>query len=297
MCQRKRRARNDMERLEDVDGFSPTSREYDPYGLSFEKHSGLDFFDEPLSSRRSQKSRIKSNAPSVMPHNPFADTAIIANPDPTPITSAEHDDYERRLETQYTESWYTDPGDAGLGTAKSQGWFMGDDDRRPSYIDGPQSIYHESHDPDNPNAHPWTEVPLSARSPQQSAKEPAPPVPPLPAAYKGHNQKRATRPETDFSYGNFYEGYDHPESRPVTQVTPATTTLLPWLNSETNAPPPIPVSGPVDPKTLPVHQPKRKDTGFGSPPKMPLRTPPAAAIAQEPMVPSKGWLGVIPTFR
>lgn len=235
--------------------------------------------------------------------NPFAD-----NHDP---------DYQRRLETQYTESWYTDAGEAGLGTARSNKWrnagaeelmteadgggANGDSDRRPSYIDGPQSIYHESHDPDNPNAHMWTEVSPSALSATTPKAPPTPPVPPVPAAY----QKRDTRPQTDFSYGDFYTGYN--STRPSTQYTthdtppdtstgsimqtPATSMLLPWLNKG-DAPPPVPVKGPVDPKTLP----NRKD-GFGSPPKMPLRAPPAAAMAKEPRMKKDGWFGVIPTFR
>jgi hypothetical protein len=208
-------------------------------------------------------------------------------------------------------------------------------DRRPSYIDGPQSIYHETNDPTNPNAHTWTEVSPSARSPQSakstmSNRGPAPPVPPLPAAYQGQSQTQRqsqsrslhqtlkddarARPETDFSCGDFYQGYDHsrpnteytqithdnpPQTSFTTMETPATSTLLPWL-SKNDAPPPIPVKGPVNPTTLPTYQPQRKETGgfgFGSPPKMPLRGLPAAAMAQKPNVQSKGWLGVIPTFR
>ena len=251
--------------------------------------------------------------------------------------------YQRRLETEYTETWYSDPGGAGLGTASAisatrpRSWFgpetaaMTDGggpfgDRRPSYIDGPQSIYHETNDPTNPNAHMWTEVSPSARSPQSakstaSNRVPAPPVPPLPAAYQSQSQspkssaaKKDARPETDFSCGDFYQGYDH--SRPGTEYTqytphdqapetsftgmhtPATSTMLPWL-SEKDAPPPIPVKGPVNPTTLP-NQPQRKETGgfgFGSSVKAPLRSPPSAAMAQKPNVQSKGWLGVIPTFR
>lgn len=247
-------------------------------------------------------------------------------------------DYQRRLETEYTETWYSDPGEAGLGTAsamsanRTRSWFGpetaamtdgGDPfgDRRPSYIDGPRSIYHETNDPTNPNAHTWTEVSPSARSPQSakstmSNRVPAPPVPPLPAAYQSQSQspksaKKNARPETDFSCGDFYQGYDH--SRPGTEYTqytpqpetsftnmqfPATSTLLPWL-SENDAPPPIPVKGPVNPTTLP-NQPQRKETGgfgFGSSSNAPLRSPPSAAMAQKPNVQSKGWLGVIPTFR
>ena len=274
--------------------------------------------------------------------NPFTDNnAERASPGRELVVVNQHDadaDYQRRLETEYTETWYSDPGEAGLGTAnalsakKTRSWFgpetaamtdMGGD-RRPSYIDGPQSIYHETNDPTNPNAHTWTEVSPSARSPQSakstmSSRVPAPPVPLLPAAYQGQSQspgtrpKKDARPETDFSCGDFYQGYDH--SRPGTEYTqfahdnspetsftqmqtPATSTLLPWL-SENDAPPPIPVKGAVNPTTLP-NQPQRKETGgfgFGSPPKVPLRSPPSAAVAQKPEVQSKGWLGVIPAFR
>lgn len=321
-------------------GFSPTSTAFDPYDRQNQKHSGFDFIDQPLSSWRSQKSRHKSSGPAQDPFtdkDPFddqhAERAVVGR-----HTEGDNDeDYQRRLQTQYTETWYSDPGGAGLGTAtanpasanRPRSWFGPETaavtdwagiqgDRRPSYIDGPQSIYHETNDPTNPNAHTWTEVSPSARSPQSakstmSTRVPAPPVPPLPAAYQSPRKQSArkdARPETDFSCGDFYQGYDH--SRPGTEYTqythdqppemsftsmetPATSTLLPWM-TKNDVPPPIPVKGPVNPSTLP----QGKETGgfgFGSPPKVPLRSPPSAAMAQKPDVQNKGWLGVIPAFR
>jgi hypothetical protein len=204
----------------------------------------------------------------------------------------------RETDTEYVETWYSDPGDAGLGTARSQAmpWY---DDRRPSYIDGPQSIYHETNDPSDP----FNQGPEAQDRPRSVPE--APPVPPLPVAYR--KSTAASRPRTDFSYGDFYGGYDEARSRPGTQFTqythdqqpqtattvmdsPNTAAMLPWLHSADS--PPLPT--PADPRSLPTHQPKN---GFGSQPRMPLRGPVAAAMAQTPVMQDRGCQGVIPTFR
>jgi hypothetical protein len=184
-----------------------------------------------------------------------------------------------------------------LGTAKSQQmWY---DDRRPSYIDGPQSIYHETNDPSDP----FNQRPEGNDRPRSVPA--APPVPPLPAVYR--KSTAPSRPRTDFSYGDFYGGYDEARSRPGTQytqythdqspqtpsegmATPNTAAMLPWLHPAES--PPLP--SPADPRATPS---RKVTNGFGSQPKMPLRGPVAAAMAQTPQMPDRGFQGVIPTFR
>jgi len=254
--------------------------EFDPYGLAKEKHSGFDFIDQPLSSRRSD--RYKSTATGVTA-NPFVDPQ-------------EKRGRNRDQDEEYVETWYSDPGEAGLGTAKSQQmWY---DDRRPSYIDGPQSIYHETNDPSDPfNQRSEDDRPRSVPA--------APPVPPLPVAYR--KSSALSRPRTDFSYGDFYGGYDSARSRPGTQytqythdqtpqtpsegmTTPNTAAMLPWLHPTES--PPLP--SPPDQRSLSTRQ---VTNGFGSQPKKSLRGPVAAAMAQTPQMQDRGFQGVIPTFR
>jgi hypothetical protein len=299
--QRKRRNRDEPDRLDDEDSYD-NNPAYDPYGLGDEKHSGFDFIDQPLSSRRSHKRR--SGATTTYTENPFADP---------------NDQYQRRLETEYMETWYSDPGDAGLGTARSKSMKWYEDDRRPSYIDGPKSIYHEANDPSDP-AYPWPEgqgSPNGARAgeerdrpssvPASARTNPgAPPVPPLPVAYRKSSVRSShsqSRPQTNFTYGDYLTGYDTATSRPLTQYTqythdnppqtgsthmdsPNTAAMLPWLNTDRDVAPP-----------MPTHQGQGHKNGFGSPPRMPLRGPVAAAMAQTPQMEDRGYQGVIPSFR
>lgn len=245
--------------------------------------------------------------------NPFAD---------------QNEQYQRRLETEYVDTWYSDPGEAGLGTARSKSMKWYDDDRRPSYIDGPRSIYHDMNDPSDPSnqyAEGQTpngeerererERPSSVPASARTLPGPiAPPVPPLPAAYRKsdpHSVQSQSRPQTNFTYGDYLTGYDTATSRPATQYTqythdnppqtsstmmdsPNTAAMLPWLHSDREPSPPMPQ--PVDPRSMPTHHGQSKN-GFGSPPRMPLRGPVAAAMAQTPQMEDRGFQGVIPTFR
>jgi hypothetical protein len=298
--QRKRRASNDSERLED-DNYPTNDKEFDPYGIARAKHSGFDFIDQPLSSRRSDRYKCTVTAKT---ENPFTDHSKIQ----------QHDKCKSQ-ETEYVESWYSDPGEAGLGTAHTQNMPWCNDDRRPSYIDGPQSIYHETNDPSDP----FNQLSASDQDHDQDRGRPktiltgtttAPPVPPLPAAYRKSNA--SSRPHTNFSYGDFYGGYNSAgPSRPPTQytqyttdrspqtattsmATPSTATMLPWLDYTES--PPLPI--PAQPRSMSTNTiASQARNGFGSPPKMPLRAPIAAAMAQTPQMQDQGHTGVIPTFR
>ena len=138
----------------------------------------------------------------------------------------------------------------------------------------------------------------------------------------GSARQSALRPDTTFSQaetfasGDFYNIYGAPPSRPATQhdhpnpitsevpPTPATSSLLPWLNKKTETSGPAPPVPPIDREThrvprasKPQKQAKESFRMLDDGGSDPSRLPPAAVMAQTPMGADGGWQGVIPPFR
>ena len=111
------------------------------------------------------------------------------------------------------------------------------------------------------------------------------------------NSRPSTKVSEPFGYDTSYDSYDH--SRPLTRMTaeddhedygtmatPATSALVPWLNRDQGAAPPVPAIHPGR------SQETRKRTNQAPP------APPAAVMAKTPIPGSNaGWQGTIPPFR